>query len=187
MAQKQNKLNIIIGCMFSGKTSELMRECRRRLYNKQSVLAINYIDDTRYTTEDYIVSHNLEKIKCIRVKYLKEIPNEEILKVDFIFIDEGQFFSDLNEYVSKWCDEYKKNITVVGLDGDYKRQPFGQILDLIPKCDNIIKLKALCVMCNDDTDGLFTHRITKENDQISIGVDNYIPLCRYHYNDANKN
>jgi thymidine kinase len=183
---KQNKLNIIIGCMFSGKTSELVRECRRRLHSKQKVLVINYISDNRYTEEDYIVSHNLEKIKCIKVKELKDIPCTEIDKVDFIFIDEGQFFIDLKEYVNKWCDEYKKNITIVGLDGDFKREPFGQILDLIPKCDNIIKLKALCALCNDDTEGLFTYRLSDENEQISIGVENYIPLCRYHYLQKNK-
>jgi thymidine kinase len=183
---KQNKLNIIIGCMFSGKTSELVRECSRRLHNKQKVIAINYIDDNRYTEEDYIVSHNLEKIKCIKVKYLKEVPIEEIDKIDFIFIDEGQFFTDLKEYVTKWCDEYKKNITIVGLDGDFKREPFGQILDLIPKCDNIIKLKALCALCNDDTEGLFTCRLSSESEQVSIGVDNYMPLCRYHYLEKTK-
>lgn len=181
-----NKLNIIVGCMFSGKTSELLRECRRRVHNNQKVLAINYIDDKRYTEEDYIVSHNLDKIKCIRAKFLSEVPNEEILKVDFIFIDEGQFFADLKEYVTKWCDEYHKNITVIGLDGDFKREPFGQILDLIPKCDNIIKLKALCQMCKDDTEGLFTMRLSKENEQISIGVDNYIAVCRKHYLENNK-
>ena len=183
---KQNKLNIIIGCMFSGKTSELVRECSRRLHNKQKVIAINYIDDNRYTEEDYIVSHNLEKIKCIKVKYLSDVPIEEINKIDFVFIDEAHFFTDLKECVVKWCDEYKKNITIVGLDGDFKRESFGQILELIPKCDNIIKLKALCALCNDDTEGLFTHRLTNESEQVSIGVDNYIPLCRNHYHEKNK-
>jgi thymidine kinase len=71
-----NKLNIIVGCMFSGKTSELLRECRRRIHNNQKVLAINYIDDKRYTEEDFIVSHNLDKIKCIRAKYLNDVPEE---------------------------------------------------------------------------------------------------------------
>lgn len=178
---KDNKLNIVVGCMFSGKTSELLRECRRRMHNNQKVIVINYIDDKRYTEEDYIVSHNLEKIKCIRTRNLGDIPEEEIKKVDFIFIDEGQFFTDLKQYVTMWCDSYKKNITVAGLDGDFKREPFGQILELIPKCDNIIKLKALCNICKDDTEGLFTMRLSNENTQVSIGVDNYISVCRKHY------
>ena len=79
---KSGEINIIIGCMFSGKTTELIRECRRRLTINQKVLGINYSDDKRYTNEDYIVAHNLEKIKCIRAKYLKDIPDNDIKNVD---------------------------------------------------------------------------------------------------------
>jgi thymidine kinase len=184
---KSGEINIIIGCMFSGKTTELIRECRRRLTINQKVLGINFLDDKRYTTEDYIVAHNLEKIKCIRTKYLKDVPENEIKNVDFIFIDEGQFFSDLKEYVIKWCDEYKKSIYVISLDGDFQRNTFGQVFELIPHCNNITKLKALCKLCSDGTEALFTYRMSNENNQVVIGVDNYAPLCRYHYNDLNNN
>lgn len=184
---KSGEINIIIGCMFSGKTTELIRECRRRLTINQKVLGINYSDDKRYTTEDYIVAHNLEKIKCIRAKYLKDISDDDIKNVDFIFIDEGQFFYDLKEYVIKWCDEYKKSIYVISLDGDFQRNTFGQVFDLIPHCDNITKLKALCKLCSDGTDALFTYRMSQENNQVVIGVDNYAPLCRKHYLELKKN
>ena len=183
---KSGEINLIIGCMFSGKTSELIKECRRRLIINQKVLGINYSDDRRYTEEDYIVAHNLEKIKCIRVKNLADIAENEIKKVDFIFIDEGQFFPDLKEYVVKWCDEYNKSITVISLDGDFQRNIFGHVFDLIPYCDNVIKLKALCKLCSDGTNALFTSRISNENQQVVIGVDNYLPLCRTHYLEQNK-
>jgi len=178
-------LKIYIGCMFAGKSSEIIKELRRRLIIKQKVLGINYAEDKRYTDEDYIVNHNLEKIHCIKVKNLKDIPESDILVNDFIFIDEAQFFDDLIEYVLKWVDEYKKTVYVFGLDGDFKRQQFGKIIDLIPHCNDIVKLKALCSLCKDGTDALFTHRITHENNQVVIGFDNYIPLCRKHYNDIN--
>ena len=100
-------------------------------------------------------------------------------------IDEGQFFPDLKEYVVKWCEEYKKNIIVIGLDGDYKRNPFGQILDLIPIADNVMKLKAMCKLCSDGTEALFTHRLTTEDEQVLIGNSNYIPVCRQHYLEQN--
>jgi thymidine kinase len=183
---KTGKINLIIGCMFSGKTSELIRECRRRLNIGQKVLGINYSDDKRYTDEDYIVAHNLEKIKCLRTKYLKDIPQSEIDKVDFIFIDEGQFFTDLKEYVIKWCEEYNKSITVISLDGDFQRNLFGSISELIPYCDTINKLTALCRLCSDGTEALFTCRISNENEQVVIGVNNYIPLCRTHFLENNK-
>jgi thymidine kinase len=179
------KLNLIVGCMFAGKTSEIVIECRRRLKINQKVLGITYSDDNRYTDESYIVNHNLEKIKSIKVKTLSEVNITDILNNDFIFIDEGQFFSDLTENVLTWVNKYKKSVYIYGLDGDFKRQSFGRIHELLPHCDNITKLKALCTMCNDGTEALFTHRISKENTQVVIGVDNYVPLCREHYNQLN--
>ena len=183
---KRGEINIIIGCMFSGKTSELIRECRRRLNIGQKILGINYSEDKRYTDEDYIVAHNLERIQCIRTKYLCDISYDEINKVDFIFIDEGQFFTDLKEYVVKWCEEYNKSITVISLDGDFQRNMFGNIFQLIPYCDKIIKLTALCKLCCDGTEGLFTGRISEENEQVVIGVNNYVPLCRKHFLEKTK-
>ena len=172
--------------MFSGKTSELIRECRRNLKIKRKILAINYINDNRYSDTDYITSHNLDKVECIKVSKLSDVNENIVRDVDCVMIDEGQFFPDLKEYVIKWCEEFKKFILVIGLDGDYKREKFGQILDLIPYCDNVYKLNALCTKCNDGTEALFTHRITHENSQISIGSTNYIPLCRTHYLELNK-
>jgi thymidine kinase len=179
-------LKIYIGCMFAGKSSEIIAECRRRLAINQKVLGINYSEDSRFTNENYIVNHNQDKIHCIKTKFLSNININEIVKNDFIFIDEGQFFIDLIENVLKWVNIYKKSVYVFGLDGDFKRQPFGDILKLIPQCDEIVKLKALCVLCKNGNEGLFTHRLSQENEQIVIGNDNYISVCRYHYNNLNK-
>ena len=173
-----------MGCMYSGKTSELIREQRRQQKIGRKILCINYIDDNRYSGENYIVSHNEDKITCIKVKKLCDVSNNMIDYCDSIFIDEGQFFSDLKKYVLLWCEEHNKDIFIIGLDGDFKREPFGDILNLIPFCDNVIKLKALCTMCNDGTEALFTHRLNKSHDQICINND-YIALCRKHYISEN--
>lgn len=178
-------LKLYIGCMFAGKSSEIIAECRRRLAINQKVLGINFAGDSRYSNEDFIVNHNKEKIHCIKVNQLKDVPLNEIVSNDFIFIDEGQFFSDLIENVLTWVNFYKKSVYVFGLDGDFKRKPFGHILELIPQCDEIIKLKAFCVMCKDGTAGLFTHRMSGGDKQILIGSDNYVSLCRSHYNQLN--
>jgi len=185
MVIENGKLNIYIGCMFSGKSSEIIKECRRRLVIKQKVLGINYFNDNRYSDAEYIVNHNCEKIECIKVDKLSSIPEQTILNNDFIFIDEGQFYTDLVEYVTKWTDVYKKSVYVFGLDGDFQRQPFGQILNLIPYADNVVKLKALCCYCKDGAEGIFTHRITNSNQQVLIGVHDYVPVCRKHFNDLN--
>ena len=181
-----NGITVYLGCMYSGKTSELIRECRRCISINKKVLAINYIADNRYSDDDFIASHNLDKVACIKVNKLADITNNHLDDCDYICIDEGQFFSDLKEYVLKWCEEYNKNIIVIGLSGDFKREPFGQILDLIPIADRVIKLNALCTYCNDGTEALFTHRISNESEQIVIGNSNYIPVCRKHYIAFNK-
>ena len=72
---------------------------------------------------------------------------------------------------------------VCGLDGDFERRKFGSILDIIPLCDDLIKLKAICQECKKD--GIFTHRLTDEITQTVIGSDNYISLCRVCYNSRN--
>jgi len=178
-------ITVYLGCMYSGKTSELIRECRRCLTINKNILAINYAADNRYFTDNYIASHNLEKISCIKVNKLSEVDKNKINNSDYIFIDEGQFFTDLKEYVLKWCEEYKKNIIVIGLSGDFMRKPFGQILDLVPVADKVIKLNALCNFCNDGTEAIFTHRLSGGNEQVVIGTTNYVPVCRKHYLELN--
>jgi thymidine kinase len=178
-------ITLYIGCMFSGKTSELIKLYRKCAVINKKVLSINFNQDNRYSSDESIVSHNFDKIDCVKVSKLSEVSDKEILNHDYIMIDEGQFFPDLKEYVLKWCEQYKKNIIVIGLDGDYKRNAFGQILDLIPVADQVMKLKALCKLCNDGTEALFTHRLSTEDEQVVIGNSNYIPLCRQHYLEQN--
>jgi thymidine kinase len=178
-------ITLYLGCMFSGKTSELIKLYRKCAVINKKVLSINFAQDNRYSSDDSIVSHNLDKIDCVKVSKLSEVIPKMIIEHDYIMIDEGQFFPDLKEYVLKWCEVYKKNIIVIGLDGDYKREAFGQILDLIPIADQVTKLKALCKLCNDGTEALFTHRLSTEDKQIVIGNSNYIPVCRQHYLEQN--
>ena len=179
------KITIYMGCMYSGKTSALISSCRRHLSIDRKILVINYAGDNRYSEFSEIVSHNKDKISCLKVNKLGDINLDLILNVESIMIDEGQFFSDLSEYVTKWCDEYKKKIYISALDGDYKRQPFGQILQLIPNAEQVHKFNALCIKCKDGTEASFTHRLSKETEQVVIGASNYVPLCRQHYLENN--
>jgi thymidine kinase len=73
-------------------------------------------------------------------------------------------------------NEHNKKVYVCGLDGDYQMKKFGQILDLIPICDEVEKLHAICTICKAPAS--FTKRITQETEQKVIGSDNHIPVCR---------
>ena len=74
------------------------------------------------------------------------------------------------------------NVFIVGLDGDFNRNKFGEILDLIPYADTCTKIHSLCKICKDGTPGIFSKRINNCKDQTQIGAnDTYIPVCRQHY------
>ncbi len=74
----------------------------------------------------------------------------------------------------------------MGLDGDAHRKPFGEILQLIPLCDTVEKIKSLCAECGDGTPALFTHRLTPSETQIQVGAEaTYKPLCRKHFLEKN--
>ena len=179
-------LKVILGPMFSGKTTELIRIYRRYSACDVPVCVINHVSDkTRYSTEN-MSSHNREEITSYNFEKLYHCLKENFVhKVKVILINEGQFFEDLIEVTDILVNVYKKEVYVCGLDGDFKRQKFGKILDLIPNCDDVVKLKALCRNCCK-SDALFTYRLSKEKEQTLVGVDNYISLCRKCYNENGK-
>ena len=179
----KSKLELIIGPMFSGKSSELIRRIRLLQKIDKSVLVLKPIIDIRYNTNT-ITSHNFEQVDCITLQKLSDF--KDISKFNNIIIDEGQFFDDLFEIVIYWLNNYNINIIIGGLDGDYKQNPIGDILKLIPYADKCKKYNSLCSICKDGTKAPFTCRTIKNNDTVLIGgEESYMPLCRSHYNQFN--
>lgn len=171
-------LEIILGPMFSGKTTQLVADYKKFTYIGKKVCVVNYSEDKRYH-DTMLSTHDKIMIPCIFSEKLGEITNLE--EADVIIINEGQFFEDLFEVVIELVEQKNKSVYIGGLDGDFKRNKFGKILDLIPYCDKVMKLNSLCSQCRDGTPGLFSHRISKETLQVVIGSDNYQPLCRKCY------
>jgi len=173
-------LELIIGPMFSGKSTELIRKIRLAKIIDKKVIVIKPIIDIRYK-DNKIVSHSFESEECETIEKLVDIDNK-INNYDLIIVDEGQFFSDLKEYVLKWVEVNKKDVIVGGLDGGHKRNKIGDILELIPYSDSCIKIKSLCKKCNDGTSAIFSHRMNDNQEQVQIGgAETYIPLCRKHF------
>lgn len=172
-------LELILGPMFSGKTTHIINLYHQFFQNKQTVTVINFADDTRYH-DKMLSSHDRVMIPCAFTRKLHDILHtDDVRTSDNILINEGQFFEDLYECVIYLVESLQKNVYICGLDGDFKRQKFGTILDLVPLCDKVIKLRSKCDYCNSPA--LFSHRITQEKKQIVIGVMNYVPLCRSCY------
>lgn len=174
--------------MFSGKSTELLRRLSRYQAINIDTLLINHSFDTR--TGNSIKTHdNLEK-KALKVKTLMEIVNtDEYLNSDVIGIDEAQFFTDLKEFVL--YSEKNKTIIIAGLDGDSNREPFGEILNCIPLCDEVVKLTAMDMMKNDGTKAIFSLKknfkngeyapngLNISNKNIDIGSeDKYLAVSR---------
>ena len=181
-------IHIIIGCMYSGKSTELQRILHRLDVINSSYLVLNHMIDKRYDEEGGIITHNKTKVPCLSTHTLMPIlEHEQFLDYKTILIEEAQFYPDLFEFVTTCADVHKKHVILVGLSGDYKREPFGDICRLIPHAEKITKLDALCVICNDGTTAHFTKKIFNKNttnDQIDVGsTGKYIAVCRKHYNE----
>jgi len=174
-------LHIYIGSMFAGKSTKLIQCFNDGIQNDEHVIVLTHSKEDRYSKEE-LSTHNLDKIQCLKYNSIENFIKEQniVLKsCNTILIDEAQFFTDLIKCI-ELVENFGKKVCIFGLDGDFQRQKFGNILDLIPFCDTVEKLHARCNDCNDKA--IFSHRIIQEKEQIVIGSkDIYIPLCRNCY------
>lgn len=173
-------LELIIGPMFSGKTTQLIHIYNTEYANNKNIKVINYTGDTRYH-DTMLSTHDKVMIPCIFTNKIQDVCQiDDMCNYDTILINEGQFFPDLYETVYELVETHHKNVYICGLDGDFKRKKFGGLLDLIPLCDKIVKLSASCVRCKQPA--IFSKRLTDEDQQVVIGSSNYAPMCRQCYN-----
>lgn len=172
------KLVLIIGPMFSGKTTYIIEN-----FNPINTLAIKQIIDNRYKTKE-ITSHNKCSIPCVSIKKLMNLKS----KIDFnefenIMIDEGQFFDDLNEFIN-FMEKYQINIYVAALNGDFNRKPFKQINNLYSRADEIIYKQGKCNFCEKKSSFSWKMDQYVNSSQIDVGGNNkYQPVCGNCYQD----
>lgn len=194
--QNGGQLDLVLGTMFSGKTTYILSQIAKMAELNYSILYINIEFDNRSenifsthnpffdTHKDFVkkesISNNVEMIKT------KKLIGIDIENKDIIIIDESHFFDDLIDFVNKCLDE-NKNIIVSGLIADFKGNKFGKTLDLIPICSNIKRLHAYCSECAKEkkcTIATYSKRIVKCKKSIDIGgSEKYIPVCRIHFKE----
>ena len=183
--RKQNKgwIEVVCGSMFSGKTEELIRRMKRAEFAKQKVEIFKPTVDTRYH-EDDVVSHEGNSIKSTPVPSSSNIlllAND----VEVIGIDEAQFFDDNLPMVCRQLADQGIRVIIAGLDMDFKGQPFGPMPALMANAEFVTKVHAICMHCGDLAQ--FSHRKIANDNIVLLGeTQEYEPLCRRCFNEANK-
>ncbi len=172
-------IEVIAGCMFSGKTEELIRRLRRARIAKQKVKIFKPEIDIRYS-KDEIVSHSDQSLPSELVK----TPREILKKSDgaqVIGIDEAQFYSgDIVDVCNQLANNGKR-VIIAGLDQDYTGKPFEPMPQLLAIAEYITKTLAICVVCGNPADK--TQRKVVSKDLVLVGAsDSYEARCRKcHY------
>lgn len=168
-------IEVICGCMFSGKTEELIRRLKRAKYAKLKFVIFKPKIDVRYS-ENEIVSHSDHSLPSTIVETAQEIYDLS-RSAQVIGIDEAQFFgNELIDICNKLADEGKR-VIIAGLDMDYRGVPFEPIPQLMAIAEYVTKTLAICVHCGNPADR--TQRTIKSDERVVVGAsDAYEARCR---------
>lgn len=177
-------LELIMGCMFSGKSTSLNKVLFSYSLNNLSIIKI--INSKVEGVERNISTCGILFEKGVNLIYTNTLEESTIYdNYDVIGIDEGQFFGiEIISFVEKYLVK-KKIIIIAGLIADFKREKFGHLLDMLPSADKLKYKKAYCSECRySDTniivEASFSKRTTDSKEQTEVG-NKYIPVCRFHY------
>lgn len=172
--QSMGKLEVITGCMFSGKTEELLRRIERVRIAKLRFALFKPVTDDRYST-DSIMTHYGREFPAVRLPtdistyadLHSAIDSDDLDRCVIVGFDEGNFF--LSGFISL-CNELVargKRVIVAGLDLTYQEKPFGPMPTLMALADELVKLTAVCVHCG----GVATRSRRLASAQVAPGDD----------------
>lgn len=160
-------IQLIIGPMFAGKTTELLRRLKRAEIAQKRVLAVKFSGDVRYSMKPLITTHEGNYFDAIAVDKLEDV---RLVDHEVVGIDEGQFFPDLFQHAVEWSQQ---GIAVIisALSGTFTQHPWPNVSTLIPLCDNVDLLLAVCSFCG--ADAMFSKRTQQDCDgEEDIGETN---------------
>ena len=143
---REGWLEVICGCMFAGKTEELIRRINVLSFAKKNIIVFKPKVDNRYS-ETEIVSHAGTKVQCIVVENSKDILRYIKPDTDVVAIDEVQFFDRDIVDVCEYLADRGLRVMVAGLDKDFRGEPFGVLPELLTRAEFVTKLTAVCAKC----------------------------------------
>lgn len=175
-------IHLILGPMFSGKTTELLRLARRNELARMKVVYVkHHLDAKRHATQLQTHDGDTTDREVLIVNYLAKIFDQLADKrVDVICIDEGQFFQDLSFVVKLLASDHGKHVIIAALNGTYKQQIFPSVANILPSADKVDWLTAVCFNC--DKEAAFTHRflpdVTVHDEQ--LGLERHVGQTHTH-------
>ncbi len=176
---KRGKIRLVLGPMFSGKTSEVLRRVRRhRIAHRRTIIITHAADkersgSVRVTTHDGV--QDSATIMCERL--IDAAADTRVDDAEIIGIDEGQFFADLVEQCQRWTDE-GKDVHIAALSGRHDGLPWPVVSAIIPRCDTINHLTAVCTHCGADGAAFSVLKTSEKGERIIGGADKYYAACR---------
>ena len=177
------RIEVIVGPMFAGKTTEMLRRIDRAELGRKRCIVMKYNKDQRYSVEK-VSTHDENMHEALPCAELLPHLNT-CLAYDVIGVDEGQFFPDIVEFSEKLAN-FGKTVIVAALDGTFQRRPFGHVLELMSKCETITKLTAVCKVTGGDA--AFSKRIVNSTDiELIGGSESYTAASRSAFNEKATN
>ena len=178
-------ITVVCGSMFAGKSEELIRLARRALYARKKVQVFKPILDDRYHAS-MVVTHMGVQHEALPVRSVADLKSKIEPETDLVLIEESQFFDQsLADLAMNLADE-GVSVVCVGLDQDFRREPFGPMPRLLALADEVVKLRAICMKCGAPAshtyrmvDGRPAHR---DDPIVLIGAnERYEARCRRCY------
>ena len=168
-----SSLELIVGPVFSGKTTRLIERYNELTNSGKKCIAINYSSESS-DGNNKMVSHDGLSIDCISMTNLDEnlSYNSEFVQAEFVLINDAQFFNKLKISIRYLIIILKKNVILCGLDLDYKREKFCELMELASSANKIEFLRGKCSIEGCKLPSKFTDQ---------IGTNKYIPVCQKCY------
>jgi len=168
-------IEVVTGCMFSGKTEELIRRVVRARFAKQDVVIFKPKIDQRYSTTE-VVSHSRLSLEAQLVEKADEIWTIG-QGTQVVAIDEVQFFGPDVVAVAESLANSGSRVIVAGLDQDFRGQPFEPVPTLMSLAEFVTKNLAICMRCGNPANR--SQRIVNRAERVLVGeTEAYEARCR---------
>lgn len=185
------RLEAVTGCMFSGKTEELLRRVERARIARKEVLLLKPELDTRYAAEQ-VVTHYGRSLPCRRLpvdispaRFGELVTHHRSPVTDVFAFDEAHFFGTDFPALCEGLVQEGKRVIVAGLDLNFRGEPFGPMPELLALADEVTKLAAVCTQCGDPairSQRLVDGKPVTGGPEVLIGgLESYEPRCREHF------